>query len=190
MQALFKMARTWPEFQAEIARDGLSASAVASYEAERLIADVTHGPRIHVEVRFADGRCFSSRAPEGVSFLPSIDTSDAHRWEVIDLPWAESDNALLWCSHQIGMGYDWMGAMNSGLGLAWDNSELWFCSEIVAEVIRQCGGVDAPRQACPEDLHAWLLARKVGARQPDLAMAASQRRRRFNLFRRDATCAE
>jgi hypothetical protein len=122
----------------------------------RLISDMTFGPYYHTEVRFSDGRCFSSQYPDGVRFKQSIDTDDELEWDVLDVPWRETPEVLAWCDLQVGMPYDMRGAINSGIGIDLENPDAWFCSEIVAEVLSRCCTVFIPRLVSPNDLYRVL----------------------------------
>jgi hypothetical protein len=107
---------------------------------DRLITDATQpGDKCHAEVRFADGRCFSSMQPHGVRFVESIDTSNIKQWEVLDLPWVETLPVVDWCESQVGCKYNFQGAFLSALGRAHPRAGYWFCSEIVAEVLKRVG---------------------------------------------------
>jgi len=133
----------------------------------RLVADMTFGPYYHVEVRFADGRCFSSQYPGGVRFKQSIDTSDPLEWDVVDVPWQETQDVLAWCDFQVGMPYDMRGAINSGIGIALENPDAWFCSEIAAEVLSRCCTLRIPRLISPNNLYRVLKQFLSGNLPPD-----------------------
>jgi hypothetical protein len=136
---------------------------------ERAIDDAT-GRRgwAHVEVRFADGRCFSSQYPAGVRFLPGIDTSDPAVWAVVPVPWIETPEVLAWCESQVGMGYDYAAAVFSALHIDYRSADRWFCSEIVIEVGSRCrnGLLGCPEMLNPADLYDFIVG-KTAARPYD-----------------------
>jgi hypothetical protein len=129
---------------------------------ERAIDDAT-GRRgfAHVEVRFSDGRCFSSQYPEGVRFLPGIDTSDPAAWTIVEVHWVETPEVLAWCQSQVGMGYDYVGAIFSALHVDYRSANSWFCSEIVIEVGSRCrnGLLGCPEMLNPADLFDFITGK-------------------------------
>lgn len=127
---------------------------------ERLIAWIC-GPYCHAEIQFADGQMFSSLAPNGVRFLSAADSfaelkAHADYWDIIALPWLETDEIRYWCEGEVGVGYDYRGALSSGFGLAVANSEKWFCSEISAEIVSRASGEKIPDLLCPTALGIWV----------------------------------
>jgi len=129
---------------------------------DRLIAWVC-GPYCHAEILFDDGRMFSSLPPNGVRFLSAVDVSielenHATYWNSIALPWATTPEILHWCDTIAGdrCGYDYRGAFASGFGLATENPEKWFCSEISAEIISRASGEKIPTLLCPTALGVWV----------------------------------
>jgi len=128
-----------------------------------LITLGTGGPYCHAEIRFRDGRSFSAQAPEGVRFVDSDAVSMMLRrqrafWSIVDLPksWQETPELLRWCESELGCAYDYLGAINSGIGLAWHHAQKWFCSEICGEVLSRASGLSIPGLLSPNDLHLWI----------------------------------
>jgi hypothetical protein len=125
---------------------------------EKVIMGATGGPWVHTELRFADGRCFSSELGVGVRFVEYIDTSDPRRWDVLRLPWDETPDILAWCRSQVGKGYDLLGATASAFGLTLNNAGEWFCSELVPAAISRHPAAPKviPPLMHPTALHRWF----------------------------------
>ena len=112
---------------------------------------------VHVELRFEDGRCFSSQAPNGVRWTQSINTAtDIPHWEVIKLPWTETEDAIEWCSAVVGLGYDWIGAANSGAHIPIRQADRHFCSEVCIAALSHCGVFGIPETLSPADLYRFI----------------------------------
>ena len=133
---------------------------------DTLIAAVTGGEFCHCEVRFDSGACFSSEYGKGVRWA-SINVTEflgngKLLWEVVPVMRIESQPIIDWCSEQVGKQYDTAGAIAAGLGLDLEETEKWFCSEIVAAVLLRCGAVGVPTLAPPsgmrhrEGLYEWI----------------------------------
>ena len=123
---------------------------------DRIIMAATGGPWVHTELEFSDGRCFSSQAPHGVHLLDSIDTSDKSTWEVMTLPWSETATLVAWAESIVGLPYDYVGAISSGIGLAVQLANRWFCSESSIEGMSRAGALGIPTLLCPMALHCYL----------------------------------
>lgn len=124
-------------------------------------------PHVHSEIRFADGRTFSAQAGEGVRWKPSIET-DHPWWDVIELPWRESPEVVRWCQSQVGLPYNWVGAINSGFGLDYTRANEWFCSQISIEVMSRCGATGIPALLSPEALYRWVQGHVSGKPRGEL----------------------
>jgi hypothetical protein len=126
------------------------------------IAAVTGGIYAHVAVLIPDGRVFSSESPDGVD-LTTIVLPDP-MWDVVevDLPW--TDALVSWCKFQLGMEYDYVGALSSGEGRGLADLDKWFCSRIVSAVLLRAGMVNIPPLMAPSGrkhrigLYEWLIA--------------------------------
>lgn len=128
---------------------------------ENLIAKVC-GPYCHAEVILDDGRSYSSVAGErGVRFLSAEDINSelarhADYWTVVPLPWATTDRAYQFCEQENGARYDYRGALSAGFGLAMQDPDKWFCSEISGRVISIVSGIHIPDLLCPTSLGTWI----------------------------------
>ena len=115
------------------------------------IARASGGCYAHAEYRADDGRCFSIRQGngEGACWLPFIDTWIAvpqgglllSPWDVIELPWAETSQAMSFAESRIGYQYDYFAAVSSARGFEVVSRQgRCFCSELVAELTMRCDG--------------------------------------------------
>jgi hypothetical protein len=138
---------------------------------DRIIMEATGGVYVHTEIRFEDGRCFSSQAPGGVHIYDEIDVSDKTLWETISLPWSESPTVVHWCESIVGQFYNYVGAIASGIGLAVRIADRWFCSESSIEVMSRCGAVGVPQLLCPNALHDYVRGMLRGDSEEELADA-------------------
>jgi hypothetical protein len=141
---------------------------------DRIIMAATGGPWVHTELEFSDGRCFSSQAPAGVHLLDSIDTTDKSVWEVVTLPWSETAALVAWAESIIGLPYDYVGAISSGIGLAVQLAGRWFCSESSIEGMSRAGAFGIPPLLCPMALHCYLTSMLRGDEVEDLQLHAQQ----------------
>ena len=125
---------------------------------DKLILAATGGPYVHTELRFGDGRCFSSQAPHGVRILDSIDTSDPKLWDVMRLPWKETPELVTWAESQVGLPYDYVGALSAAAGTSVCLAAHWFCSEISIEgMSRVEPEIYIPPLLTPEALYNWMF---------------------------------
>jgi hypothetical protein len=161
---------------------------------ERAIMHFTNDVYVHTELRFNDGRCFSSQAPDGVRWLPSLDASDPAKWRVIDvsaplpqgLGLVETSELLEWCESIVGKEYDWVGAVDSGVGVPLENPAAWFCSEssayglglakrIPQGAITERQQLNIPRMPCPGALYDWVIGLMHGATENTLEARMASR---------------
>jgi hypothetical protein len=100
----------------------------------------------HVEVRFPDGRSFSSREWHGTDWA-NIDYS-VGEWifvELLDVSDEAIERAAAWADAQCGRKYDYLGILLFYLNKRNKNKRL-FCSKAACKVGQACGrftGVDA-----------------------------------------------
>ncbi|MFT7880823.1 MAG: hypothetical protein ABXS91_10565 [Sulfurimonas sp.] len=118
-----------------------------------VIAIATLSNRVHTEIQFSDGICFSASPKNGVRFRPEIDTSDSRKWETIPIE-ADERSVREQCHKFTGLEYDMKGAVLSafrpcGISLKFqfvkysiiffrvtEGKEKMFCSEACTEVLR------------------------------------------------------
>ena len=79
-------------------------------------------------------------APDGVQGRPIADLlMHSSRHEVVELPCPDPAAAIAWARDQVGTPYDWGGVLGIGFRRRWHDADAWFCSEFVAEAVRQGG---------------------------------------------------
>ena len=90
----------------------------------------------------------------GVRFK-RIDVSDASKWRLVDVPWADARRAAQWFVDHQGALYDWQGIVGF---IAWpvpDKTGRWSCHEACAAAL----GHPAPSRTDPAALCETLLWR-------------------------------
>ena len=90
----------------------------------------------------------------GVRFK-RIDVSDASKWLLVDVPWADARRAAQWFVDHQGALYDWQGIVGF---IAWpvpDKTDRWSCHEACAAAL----GHPAPSRTDPAALCETLLWR-------------------------------
>jgi len=89
-------------------------------------------------------------------------------WEVATLPCRDPAAVIAAAATQIGKPYDYTGVLGLGLHRDWQQTDRWFCSELVAWSFEQGGSPlfrpAACRRVTPQDL--WML--------PPVGMLAAQ----------------
>lgn len=150
---------------------------------ERIIARVC-GPYVHSEILLDDGRAFSSTLQTGVRYLaPEAIREElrvhAQYWDVIDLPWPTTPEIYAFCDRECGAGYDVVGAVCSGCGLARQHPTKWFCSEISAAIITSASGQQPPGLLCPTALHLWASSIAGGGQPMELKILRTMNGREY-----------
>jgi hypothetical protein len=126
---------------------------------------------VHAEIRFSDGRCFSSRAPVGPGWVKSIDTTtNSPKWDVVPLPWNETEHAIKFCDSIVGCDYDYLGAGNSGFHISIRDANKWFCSQTCIEILSRCGVFGIPPMLNPAGLQKYIQQMLAGENQKTLSM--------------------
>lgn len=127
-----------------------------------MIAKASGSPYSHVEICL-DGprnaaRCFSSREPDGASFMVRDLTSP--ELEIVSLKPALTEQqeymveAFCWGAN--GKAYDMAGLLGYKLGNGLHDDHDVFCSEVVSACLRACAGLVLPAEPwmiSPGDLH-------------------------------------
>lgn len=79
-------------------------------------------------------------------------------WQVVTLPCADPQAVIAAARSQIGKPYDYTGVLGIGLHRDWQESDAWFCSELVAWAFEQGGTplfrAGASRRVTPQDV--WM----------------------------------
>lgn len=80
-------------------------------------------------------------------------------WSISPLPCMDAQAVIDAAVSQIGKPYDYTGVLGIGLHRDWQQSDSWFCSELVAWSFAQGGSAlfreNASRRVTPQDL--WML---------------------------------
>jgi len=93
-------------------------------------------------------------------------------WSVATLPCRDRSAILAAASGQLGKPYDYTAVVGIGLHRDWQQTDRWFCSELVAWSFEQGGSPlfrpEACRRVTPQDL--WMLPPlEIAIAQPSLA---------------------
>lgn len=79
-------------------------------------------------------------------------------WQVVTLPCADPQAVIAAARSQIGKPYDYTGVLGIGLHRDWQESDAWFCSELVAWSFEQGGSplfrAGASKRVTPQDV--WM----------------------------------
>lgn len=99
-------------------------------------------------------------ALHGVRRVPVLDAINrAKRGEVVEFPCQDPDRIIAAAASQIGKPYDYTALIGLGLRRDWQESDSWFCSELVAWAFQEAGEpifrADAMHRVTPE--HLWML---------------------------------
>lgn len=85
--------------------------------------------------------------------------ADVSRYSVRSIAVPHEAAAIAWARSQVGKPYDWAGVIGLGLRREWDESDAWFCSELV-EAAAAAGGrrrfVHQVRRVTPQ--LSWMVA--------------------------------
>lgn len=80
-------------------------------------------------------------------------------YQIVELPCADPEGALAAAYYQVGKGYDWTALLGFILRRNWQESDCWFCSELVAWAFAQgkthIFRPKAISRVTPE--HLWML---------------------------------
>ncbi len=99
----------------------------------RAVAWWTRGPYSHCEL-IVDGKSYSSSFLDGGVRVKEIDYDPEH-WDIIDLPWADSEKAVKWFEAHMGLGYDVLGLVGFVARRVEDDRNRYFCSESIAAAL-------------------------------------------------------
>lgn len=81
------------------------------------------------------------------------------RWVISSLPCKDASEIIAAAASQIGKPYDYTGVLGVGFHRDWQQSDSWFCSELVAWSFAQGGSplfrAGADRRVTPQDI--WML---------------------------------
>ncbi len=99
-------------------------------------------------------------ALHGVRRVSVIDAINrAKRGEVVEFPALDPDRIIAAAAGQIGKPYDYTALIGLGLRRDWQESDSWFCSELVAWAFHEAGEplfrAEAMHRVTPE--HLWML---------------------------------
>lgn len=104
-------------------------------------------------------------AIDGVVVTPLADRKASDpTWQIVTLPCAKPDAVISAARSQLGKPYDYTGVLGIGLHRDWQQTNRWFCSELVAWAFEQGGSplfrAGASRRVTPQDV--WMVP-PVGA---------------------------
>lgn len=95
-----------------------------------------------------DGACYSSSLMDGGVRSKVIDIKPGH-WDLLDLPWANEQQALAYFAATKGRKYSWIGLVWSQVfGREYDEPDAEFCSEWCAAAL----GLPTPTIYSPDPL--------------------------------------
>lgn len=108
----------------------------------RIICLVERDNTYHVETRL-NGRFLSATPKEGVRFVDDLfhDENPFGYWDVIRVRQPVTPALLRWADSILGQPYDYLGALNSALGVPVRDPYRWFCS-LVAREAAALAGID------------------------------------------------
>lgn len=99
-------------------------------------------------------------APHGVRRAPLAQAIEhAHRSAIVSLPCSDPGRIIAAAASQIGKPYDWTAVLGLGLHRDWQETDAWFCSELVAWAFARAGEslfrAEVLRRVTPQ--HLWML---------------------------------
>lgn len=112
-------------------------------------------------VALIDGdQVIEAAAPHGVRRAPLAPAIEhAHRSAVVSLPCSDPNRIIAAAASQIGKPYDWTAVLGLGLHRDWQETDAWFCSELVAWAFTRAGESlfrpEVLRRVTPQ--HLWML---------------------------------
>jgi uncharacterized protein YycO len=119
----------------------------------------------HVDAILPDGSLFGARPIGGVAARPQR-YHDFTRVLSVDLPCDEiiSDKFLAFLGKQAGKPYDWRACITFLKSRQWQEDDSWFCSELIAAALIECGWFDRPlyfasSRVSPADLLLLISSR-------------------------------
>jgi len=116
----------------------------------RFIQWWTGSPYSHCEL-VVDGLCYSSSAMDGGVRCKAIDL-DPDKWDVIDLPWADTAQIVSYFHETDHHRYGWVGLICSQLfNLNRETAGAQFCSQWCGAAL----GLPAPASLSPRTLGEW-----------------------------------
>jgi len=124
-----------------------------------LIRAFTWSSWSHVSIIDGD-TVIEAAALHGVRRVPVLDAINrASRGEVVEFQCQDPERIIAAAASQIGKPYDYTALIGLGLRRDWQESDSWFCSELVAWAFQEAGEpifrADAMHRVTPE--HLWML---------------------------------
>lgn len=111
-----------------------------------VISWFNHGPFAHVDSVLPDGTLLGARSdiwkgvPAGVQIRPADYMPFKNPVQaVLDAPQPVADAYYAFLMDQIGKPYDMTGIVGFAFGRDWRNPAAWFCSELAAAGLEECG---------------------------------------------------
>lgn len=146
----------------------------------------TRGPYSHAGWMARDGSSFEAWHMGGVMHLetPFSLHEPGTRVDIYDLPGlrgTQRDRIEDFLRAQVGCGYDWFGVLRFLSGINRNNSDRWFCSELIADACRSAGRPllrAASWKLSPSHL-AWSTEARILHSQVDRSWWEQARRNRI-----------
>lgn len=77
---------------------------------------------------------------KGVVITPLAEfQKHASKWEIVKIPAVDPAAVIAWARSQEGKKYDTFGVLGIAIRRAWQESDAWFCSELVAAAFHAAG---------------------------------------------------
>lgn len=133
--------------------------STSSHPGSALIRAFTWSNWSHVGLIDGD-QVIEAVAPHGVRRVPlALAIEHAHRSAVVSLPCSDPGRIIGAAASQIGKPYDWTAVLGLGLHRDWQETDAWFCSELVAWAFTRAGEslfrAEVLRRVTPQ--HLWML---------------------------------
>lgn len=92
------------------------------------------------------------------------DVLKAHKkWKIVEIPCENEEAALAAAYSQVGKPYDLLGAIGLGFHRDWEDTDKWWCSEIVPWALKQGNTIlfrdETLNRITPQ--HLWMLPYKI-----------------------------
>jgi hypothetical protein len=104
----------------------------------RLVRLVDGSPYSHAELVLSDGTCWSASYMDGGVRRKRI-SFDPAKWELLEVPGADEDQARAWFEAHDGAGYDLGGNLKFVWGWWPHSKSRWFCTEAIAAALQLPG---------------------------------------------------
>lgn len=133
--------------------------STSSHPGSAIIRAFTWSSWSHVALIDGD-QIIEAAAPHGVRRAPLAPAIErAHHSAIVSLPCSDPDRIIAAAASQIGKPYDYTAVIGLGLHRDWQETDAWFCSELVAWAFARAGEslfrAEVLRRVTPQ--HLWML---------------------------------